>query len=83
MFDELVRRLRAVPANAPSLRAERKRISREIDTLDRAGLFSLAHHLIDARIARFVAYGLVLNHKETIGTINPSEVVRLGEGMLQ
>jgi 3-methyladenine DNA glycosylase AlkD len=81
LFDELVRRLRASPANAPSLRAERKRISREVHSLDRAGVLSLAHHLIDARIARFVAYELVLNHKETVGSIKSFEVVRLGEGM--
>jgi 3-methyladenine DNA glycosylase AlkD len=79
--DQLVRRLRSVPKNAASLRAERKQISREVAAFDRAALLSLAHHLIEARIARFVAYELILNHKQTIESLNPSEVERLGEGM--
>ena len=78
---ELVTRLRAVPANAVSLRAERKRISREIAPLDRDSVFELAHLLIDARIARFVAYELLLNHKPTMTSLNQVEVERLGQGM--
>ena len=49
--------------------------------LDRSALLSLAHYLIEARVARFVAYELVLNHKETVESIQPTEVERLGEGM--
>jgi len=78
---ELVRRLRSVPANTASLRAERKRISKEVAMLDRRALLGLAHHLIEARIARFVAYELLLNHEPTNQSINPSEVGKLGEGI--
>jgi 3-methyladenine DNA glycosylase AlkD len=78
---ELIRRLRAVPANAASLRAERKRISREVAALDRAALLALAHHLIQARVPRFVAYELILNHKPTMESITQAEVERLGSGM--
>jgi 3-methyladenine DNA glycosylase AlkD len=78
---EVVRRLRSVPSNTASMRAERKRISRELAALDRTALLGLAHHLIEARIARFVAYELILNHQPTIGSINRSEVEKLGEGM--
>src|ERR1700736_74387 len=78
---KLVRRLRAVPANTASLRAERKRISREVAALDRNALLGLAHHLIESGIARFVAYELVLNHKATVESINQSDVERLGEGI--
>lgn len=78
---EIVRRFRAVPADAASLRAERKRISKEVDTFDRDALLGLAHHLIDARIPRFVAYELILNHEPTMESINQTEVERLGRGM--
>jgi 3-methyladenine DNA glycosylase AlkD len=78
---ELVRRLRGVPANAASLRAERKRISRELAVLDRTALLGLAHHLIEAGIARFVAYELLLNHRPTMESISQSEVEKLGEGI--
>lgn len=76
---ELVRRLRAAGASTASLRAERKRISREVAALDRDALLDLAHYLIEARVARFVAYELVLNHKPAMDSIDPSEVVKLGE----
>jgi 3-methyladenine DNA glycosylase AlkD len=79
---EFVRRLRAVPSNTACLRTERKRISREVADLDRAALLGLAHHLIQARIARFVAYELVLNHKATIDSINRAEVEKLGGGIV-
>jgi hypothetical protein len=78
---EFVRRLRAVPADTRSLRAERKRISREVAALDRTAVLGLAHHLIEARIARFVAYELVRNHKPAMESIHPSEVEKLGEGI--
>lgn len=78
---ELVRRLRAVPANTASLRAERKRISRELAALDRTALLGLAHHLVKSGIPRWVAYELVLNHKPTIESMNQPEVESLGEGM--
>jgi 3-methyladenine DNA glycosylase AlkD len=78
---ELVSRLRAVPSNTTSLRAERKRISREVAGLDRDAVLRLAHHLIEARIARFVAYELLLNDPPTMASITQSEIERLGEGM--
>jgi 3-methyladenine DNA glycosylase AlkD len=49
--------------------------------LDRSALLGLAHHLIEVRIARFVAYELLLNHEPTIRSINGSEVTKLGEGI--
>ncbi len=78
---EFIRRLRAVPANAASLRAERKRISRQVAALNRTVVLALAHHLLDARIPRFVAYELILNHKPTMESIHRAEVERLGRGM--
>jgi 3-methyladenine DNA glycosylase AlkD len=78
---EFIRRLRAVPANAAALRAERQRISREVAALDRDALLGLAHHLIEARIPPFVAYELILNHEATMESINQREVERLGRGM--
>jgi 3-methyladenine DNA glycosylase AlkD len=78
---ELVRRLRSVPPDAASLRAERKRISKEVALWNRDELLALAHHLIEMRIARFVAYELLLNHPPTIQSIDQSEVEKLGEGI--
>jgi 3-methyladenine DNA glycosylase AlkD len=78
---DLIRRLRAVPANTASLRAERKRISREIAALDRAAVLALAHDLIEAGIVRFVAYELLLNHRPTMDSITSDEVEKLGEGI--
>ena len=79
--DGLIRRLLAVPANTASLRAERKRISREVVALDRLALLELAHVLIRAGIHRFIAFELVLNHNASIESISRSEVEKLGEGM--
>jgi 3-methyladenine DNA glycosylase AlkD len=78
---ELIKRLRAVPNTAGCLRAERKRISREAAALDRAALLGLAHGLMQAGIARFVAYELVLNHTPAMESITRSEVEKLGDGM--
>ena len=62
----------------PALRAERKRISREVAGLDRNEVPGLAQHLIESGVVRFVAYELVLNHKATMESINRSDVVKLG-----
>lgn len=78
---DVVQRLRAAPQNAPGLRAERRRISKEIAALDRLAVLDLAYHLIDARVARFVAYELVLNHRTTLESITLPEVEKLAEGM--
>jgi 3-methyladenine DNA glycosylase AlkD len=78
---EFIRRLPTVPASAAALRAERKRISREVAAWDRTALLGMAHDLIGARIARFVAYELVLNHQPTMASITREEVEKLGEGM--
>jgi 3-methyladenine DNA glycosylase AlkD len=77
----IVRRLRAVPPDTASLRAERKRISKEAGALDRSALLGVAHHLIESRIPRWVAYELVLHHGATMASITASEVEQLGAGM--
>jgi 3-methyladenine DNA glycosylase AlkD len=77
----IVRRLRAVPGVTAPLRAERKRISRELAQTDRTEMLSLAHGLISARMPRFVAYELVLNHAPTLNGLTVTEVEALGEGM--
>ena len=79
--EKLVTRLRLVPADTASLRVESKRISKEIAELDRGSVIALANSLIEARIARFVAYELVLNHKPSMQSITQSEVEKLGEGI--
>jgi 3-methyladenine DNA glycosylase AlkD len=48
---------------------------------DRGVVLGLAHHLIAARIPRFVAYELLLNHQPFMKSITQSEVKNLGEGM--
>ena len=78
---EWLRRLRAAPATAAGLRVERKRISREVVEWDRAAVLRLAHELVAARVARFVAYELVLHHEATLDAITRPEVEALGAGM--
>jgi hypothetical protein len=77
----IIRRLRAVPATTAPLRAERKRISRELTHMDRVEMLRLAHDLIGARIPRFVAYELVLNHWPTLNGLTVGEVESLGDGI--
>lgn len=79
--DEFIRRLRAVPGNTAPLRAERKRSSKEIAGFDHIAVMRLARKLIDAGIARFVAYELVLNHRPTMESITLAQVEELGQGM--
>ena len=79
--DDFIVRLQSVPRTTPSLRAELKRISKEIALLNPIRVLRLAHDFIHAGIPRFVAYELVLNHKQTIASIGPAEVERLGEGI--
>jgi 3-methyladenine DNA glycosylase AlkD len=77
----ILRRLRALPARAVPLRAERKRISREIASWDREAVLALAYVLIEEGVPRFVAYELVLDHRATLESIRPSDVMRLSRGL--
>jgi len=77
----IIRRLRAVPATTVPLRAERRRISRELAGIDRGEMLRLAHDLIGARVPRFVAYELVLKHPPTLNGLTVDEVESLGEGI--
>jgi 3-methyladenine DNA glycosylase AlkD len=79
--DRIIAQLRAIPANTVALRAERKRISREVAGVSRVILLGLARDLIEARVPRFVAYEIVLNHKPAMESITESEVEELGEGI--
>jgi len=78
---ELVKRLRVAPKTAAGLRAERKRISHEAAGSSGAEVLALAHRLIRARVARFVAYELVLHHEAAIGSLSEREVEKLGAGV--
>jgi len=44
-------------------------------------ILDMAHELIEARIPRFVAYELVLNHRPMMESITQKDVEKLGEGM--
>ena len=78
---EFIRRLRGVSARADALRAERKRISHAVTACSRTVVLRLAHDLMAARITRFVAYELVLNHKPAMESITQPEVEKLGAGI--
>jgi 3-methyladenine DNA glycosylase AlkD len=78
---EWIKRLRAAPRDTASLRAERRRVSKEVAALDRAEVLGLAHDLIEAGIPRFVAYELVQNHQPAMERITQTEVENLGGGM--
>ena len=70
-----------MPSSAAALRAERKRISREIAAYDRDAVLGLARDLIDSGIPRFVPYELILCHAPAIETLRPSDVMRLSRGL--
>jgi 3-methyladenine DNA glycosylase AlkD len=76
-----VRRLRAAPGDTASLRAERKRISREVASLAPDQLLQVVHDLLHARVHRFIAYELVLHHPASIATLTPAQVESLGAGI--
>jgi hypothetical protein len=63
--------LREVPRGAASLRAERRRISRELASADRGTVLRVALGLTVEGVPRFVAYEIVLFHKPTIETLGP------------
>src|ERR1700683_2830784 len=79
--DEFIRRLRAVPSNTAALRSERKGISRDVAAFEPRQLLTLAHALIDAGVARFVAYELVQNHRPTMESVTRAQVEKLSHGM--
>ena len=71
-----------VPPDTPSIRALRKRISRQLIAIDRNTLLRVAHELIRyARFGRFVAYELVKHHDRTVSSMTRAEVEKLGHGM--
>jgi 3-methyladenine DNA glycosylase AlkD len=78
---ELILQFRAGPANAGSLRLQRKAVSKMLRTEDRTKVLAVAHDLIQAGITRFVAYEIVLNHKAAMDRLTPSELMKLGDGI--
>ena len=78
---DYIQRLRASPATAAGLRAERQRISKETAAWNRSRVLGLAHGLMDAGIARFVAYELVLHHGPALESLTRKEVEKLGAGI--
>jgi len=81
LIDAFVRRLRDVPRRAAPLRAERRRISRELAAADRGTVLRVALALIVEGIPRFVAYEIVLFHQPTLETLGPSDIMRLSRGL--
>ena len=79
--EEIVRRLCEAPSSTANLRNERKAISKILAAENRVEVLELAHRLIQARIPRFAAYEIVLNHKATMETLTKAEVQRLGDGI--
>ncbi len=79
--EAIVKRFRHAPPDTQSLRFVRREISRELALVDRNTVLTLANELITAGIARFVAYELVQHHKQTAGSLTPSEIEHLGQGI--
>jgi len=71
------------PRNTAAIRALRRKISKELAPLDRAGVMALAYGLVDSgdSNARWVAYELVRDHAASMARITALEVERLGEGL--
>ena len=81
LIDAFVRRLREVPHRAAPLRAERRRISRELAAADRGTVLRVALGLIVEGVPRFVAYEIVLYHQPTLETLGPADIMRLSRGL--
>ena len=79
---QIAAQLDQVASNTASIRALRKRISKQLIAIDRNTLLSVAHELIQhARFGRFVAYELVKHHERTLSSITRTEIEELGHGM--
>jgi 3-methyladenine DNA glycosylase AlkD len=80
--DGMLTELRGTPPDIASLRNFRKRISKTLNSVGRHDVLAIADALI-ARAAsgRFLAYELVLHHRDTLGSITTDEVETLGRGM--
>ena len=74
--------LREIPPDIASLRRFRKHISRKLASVDRRDVLAIAETLIArAAFGRFLAYELVLHHRDTLPAITRDEVEILGRGM--
>jgi 3-methyladenine DNA glycosylase AlkD len=76
---EIIAQLRAAPQDIASIRALRKRVSRQLEELDRRTLLGIAHQVIPHM--RWAAYELVMHHRPTMETITRADVEKLGGGM--
>lgn len=78
---DAIQALRASPQSVPALRVLRKGISREIRDQGRDEVLAFAHRLIQSGVQRFVAYEIVLHHKNALELLTETEVEQLGRGM--
>jgi 3-methyladenine DNA glycosylase AlkD len=80
--ERIAAELKAAAANAPSVRAVRRRFSKEIAELGRGTVLALAAELRGhPPFGRFVAYELVQHHPPTMRSITCREVESLGAGL--
>lgn len=81
---EVLRRIVALPGqNTSTIRALRRKISKELDAADRRTVMTLALELVCSgdSIGRWVAYELVQHHPAARDGIGAAEVERLGDGI--
>ena len=80
--EKILSEVRRAEWYTPAIRALRKRVSKQLADLDRAGLLQIAHELIRrAPYGRFIAYELVHYHSTAMQLITAAEVEALGSGI--
>jgi 3-methyladenine DNA glycosylase AlkD len=74
--------LRALPVqNTPSVRAVRRRFSKELQAKDAGFCLAVAGTLLDKYGRRWVAYELIAGHRAAFQRLGPGELEALGQGI--
>jgi 3-methyladenine DNA glycosylase AlkD len=82
LADGIISEVNKASGGTQSIRAVRKRISKQIVDLDRITVLAAAHELIERSFyGRFVGYEIVYYHPATLRGLTEKEVVALGKGI--
>lgn len=74
--------MRALPVqNAPSVRAVRRRYSRELKAAESEFVLDLVHELVAVHGYRGMAYELILYHRDAFQRLGEADVEELGQGI--
>ncbi len=79
---EIIAVIESLPMqNTPSMRAVRRRYSRQLQSADARLVLAVARRLVRSQKYRWIAYELVKSHKGAFLSIGASELEELGKGI--